>query len=92
MAATVDYMFGYDATAHIVDGWMYEKLTEAYVASDDVREFFAQSNPWALRAIVERLLDAAQRGMWEPSERAIVALRTAMLESEGWEEDRSIQK
>ena len=26
MAATVDYLFGYDATAGVVDDWMYEKL------------------------------------------------------------------
>ena len=29
MAATVDYLFGYDATAHVVDDWMYEKVTAA---------------------------------------------------------------
>jgi len=92
MAATVDYMFGYDATAHIVDGWMYEKVTEAYVASRDTRDFFARSNPWALKAIVERLFEAVQREMWEPSADAIDALRTAMLEAEGWEEDRMDRK
>ncbi len=26
MAATVDYLFGYDATAGVVDDWMYEQL------------------------------------------------------------------
>jgi cobaltochelatase CobN len=30
-AATVDYLFGYDATAGVVDDWMYEKLASAYV-------------------------------------------------------------
>ena len=28
MAATVDYLFGYDATAHVVDDWMYERVTD----------------------------------------------------------------
>ncbi len=32
MAATVDYLFGYDATAGVVEDWMYERVTEAYVA------------------------------------------------------------
>ena len=31
LAATVDYLFGYDATAHVVEDWMYERVTEAYV-------------------------------------------------------------
>ena len=65
LAATVDYMFGYDATAQVVDDWMYRDLTESYVFDPETQEFFKESNPWALRAIVERLLEAIQRGMWE---------------------------
>ena len=67
MAATVDYLFGYDATANVVDDWMYEKVTAAYVADPDVRKFFEQSNPWALTSIAEQLLEAAERGMWAAS-------------------------
>ena len=29
MAATVDYLFGYDATSGVVADWMYERLTES---------------------------------------------------------------
>ncbi|GAC1587423.1 MAG: cobaltochelatase subunit CobN [Acidimicrobiales bacterium] len=90
MAATVDYLFGYDATAHVVEDWMYERVTEAYVADAGMRKFFEQSNPWALRNIAERLLEAVERGMWEaPSHEALRALRAAVLESEGWEEGRA---
>jgi cobaltochelatase CobN len=54
-----------------------------------VRKFFERSNPWALRAIAERLLEAAERGLWErPSPEALDALRAAVLEGEGWEESR----
>ena len=31
MAATVDYLFGYDATAGVVADWMYEQLDREYV-------------------------------------------------------------
>ncbi len=88
MSATVDYIFGYDATTHVVQDWMYEKVTQAYVADAQVRKFFEQSNPWALRAIAERLLEADQRGLWNASDEALAALRSAILESEGWEEGR----
>ena len=88
MAATVDYLFGYDATAGVVEDWMYERVTEAYVADPDRRKFFAESNPWALRAIAERLLEAYDRGLWAASDRALMTLRAALLEAEGWEEDR----
>ena len=65
LAATVDYMFGYDATAQVIEDWMYENVTESYVFDPDTRDFFNQSNPWALKGIVERLLEAIERELWE---------------------------
>jgi cobaltochelatase CobN len=88
MAATVDYLFGYDATAQVVEDWMYERVTDAYVGDPGVRKFFEESNPWALRSISERLLEAQERGMWEASDQALSTLRSALLEAEGWEESR----
>ena len=88
MAATVDYLFGYDATAGIVEDWMYERVTDAYVADPEVRKFLEQSNPWALRSMAERLLEAADRGMWNATAGALDTLRGAILEAEGWEESR----
>jgi cobaltochelatase CobN len=88
MAATVDYLFGYDATAHVVEDWMYERVTRAYVADPEIRKFFEASNPWALGAIAERLLEAHQRGLWDASADALAVLRAAVLEAEGWQESR----
>ncbi len=65
LAATVDYMFGYDATAQVVEDWMYEGVTDSYVFDPETRQFFQESNPWALKSVVERLLEAIQRGLWE---------------------------
>ena len=65
LAATVDYMFGYDATAQVIEDWMYEDVTESYVFDPDTQKFFQQSNPWALKGVVERLLEAIERGLWE---------------------------
>jgi cobaltochelatase CobN len=88
MAATVDYLFGYDATAGVVEDWMYEKVTEAYVGDPGMRKFFEESNPWALRSIAERLLEADERDLWDASTEARNTLRAAVLEAEGWEESR----
>ncbi len=89
LAATVDYLFGYDATAHVLEDWMYEKVTEAYVADPEVRKFLESSNPWALRSMAEKLLEAGERGLWHASPGALATLRAAVLEAEGWEEARS---
>ncbi|MGW0250622.1 cobaltochelatase subunit CobN [Nocardia goodfellowii] len=84
MAATVDYLFGYDATTDVVADWMYEKLTESYVFDEVNRKFMEQSNPWALHGITERLLEAAERGMWAaPEQETLDRLRQVYLETEG---------
>lgn len=88
MAATVDFLFGYDATTKVVDDWMYEQVTQRYVGDAAVRKFFEQSNPWAMTSIAERLLEANERGMWAASAEALSTLRSAVLEAEGWEESR----
>lgn len=89
MAATVDYLFGYDATTNVVADWMYEKLAESYVFDEENRKFMEQSNPWALHGISERLLEAAERDMWEHPEQATLdGLRQVYLETEGELEGR----
>lgn len=89
LAATVDYLFGYDATAGVVDDWMYERLAEAYLFDAETREFLERSNPWALRGMTERLLEAADRGLWaKPEPSTLDRLRETYLASEGDLEDR----
>lgn len=84
LAATVDYLFGFDATAGVVDDWMYQKLADSYVFDEQVQQFLRQSNPWALRGMTERLLEAAERGLWEePDETVLDQLRAVYLDLEG---------
>ncbi|MGM9386115.1 cobaltochelatase subunit CobN [Streptomyces antibioticus] len=84
LAATVDYLFGYDATTGVVADWMYDKLTETYVLDPTNREFLQEANPWALHGIAERLLEAESRGMWaKPDPAVLEELRRVFLETEG---------
>ncbi|NEE10190.1 hypothetical protein G3M58_27535, partial [Streptomyces sp. SID7499] len=84
LAATVDYLFGYDATTGVVADWMYDKLTETYVLDPENRQFLQEANPWALHGIAERLLEAESRGMWAKPDPAVLdALRQVYLETEG---------
>ncbi|GHF21289.1 cobaltochelatase CobN [Amycolatopsis deserti] len=84
LAATVDYLFGFDATAGVVQDWMYEKLSQSYVLDQQNQEFLAKANPWALRGIIERLTEAADRGLWaEPDPELLGELREVYLRTEG---------
>jgi cobaltochelatase CobN len=81
LAATVDYLFGYDATAQVVEDWMYEQTAQSYALDPQLQAFLRQSNPWALQNITERLLEAAQRGMWaEPDADTLAQLRAVYLQ------------
>jgi cobaltochelatase CobN len=83
LAATVDYLFGYDATTGVVADWMYEKLAQAYVFDPETAKFMRESNPWARHGITERLLEAADRGLWQhPEADTVAALRQAYLDTE----------
>ncbi|HET6152032.1 MAG TPA: cobaltochelatase subunit CobN [Marmoricola sp.] len=88
LAATVDYLFGFDATAGVVHDWMYDTLAREYVLDQTNQEFLRTSNPWALRGIVERLHEAAERGLWaEPDAGVLAAMQQVYLEVEGDLED-----
>ncbi len=90
LAATVDYLFGFDATAGVVHDWMYESLAQEYVLDPANREFMTKSNPWALRGIVEKLHEAKDRGLWEePDPETLAAMQQVYLELEGDLEDRA---
>lgn len=89
LAATVDYLFGYDATAGVVADWMYETLARTYALDPENQQFLREANPWALRGIVERLSEAADRGLWaEPDPATLAELQQAYLDVEGDLEDR----
>ena len=81
MAATVDALFGFSATAGIVTDWMFEGIAESF-ANGDAQRFLQRDNPWALNAIVERLLEAEQRRLWAAKPETLERLRTTLLSSE----------
>ncbi|HEY9737262.1 MAG TPA: cobaltochelatase subunit CobN, partial [Trichocoleus sp.] len=84
MAATVDYLFAYDATARCVTDYMYQGVAEAYVLEARAQQFLQQANPWALRDMAERLLEAHQRGLWQsPQGNTLDQLRQIAHEAEG---------
>jgi cobaltochelatase CobN len=95
MSATVDYLFAYDATANCVEDHMYQGVAEAYLLAPRVQEFIQQKNPWALRDMAERLLEANQRGLWKDVKgelleklRAIALQAEAVIETTTWSEPR----
>jgi len=83
----VDIAFGWDATAEVLEDWMYEELANKYALDKQMQEWLKEVNPHALQNIAERLLEAVERGMWQASEEMKQDLRDVYLDIEGWIED-----
>ena len=45
MAATVDNLFAFDATTHLIDDHHYQGLADAYVLDPATRDFMREHNP-----------------------------------------------
>ncbi|AFY70952.1 cobaltochelatase, CobN subunit [Thalassoporum mexicanum PCC 7367] len=90
LAATVDYLFAYDATANCVSDFMYAGIAQTYLLDRQVQQFVNDKNPWALRDMAERLLEAHQRQLWqEPDPTTLQELRSLVLSSEAQIEMRT---
>jgi cobaltochelatase CobN len=89
IAATVDCLFGYDATARVIADHQYALVTDAYLNDRDTHAFLQQHNPQALRGICERLLEAIARGLWQDPGAYKAQIETHLLASEQQIEERS---
>ncbi len=89
MAASLDYLFAYDASTGRVPDWSYGAISAAWLEDGTVRAFLGRSNPWALRDMAERLLEAHHRGLWQGADpERLGRLRQLVLESESLVEQR----
>jgi len=80
MAATVDYLFAFAATARCVDDHHFEQLFDAYLEDDAVRDFLEEHNPAALKEIAERFQEAVDRGLWHPRRNAVQDRLATLME------------
>ena len=83
ISKAMDIAFGWDATAEVVEDWMYESLANKIALDKDIQEWMNDVNPHALQNILDKLLEAIQRGMWDASEDMEDQLREEYLEIEG---------
>ena len=84
MAATVDYLFGYGATTNLIKDIHYQEVARALLLDPEQKKFFQRHNPAALEEATERLLEAAERGLWEcPDKDTVAALESNLLELQG---------
>jgi cobaltochelatase CobN len=66
IAATVDYMFAFAATADAVKSHHFDLAWDAYIEDEETCKFMFDNNPHALKEMAERFDEAITRGLWQP--------------------------
>lgn len=83
ISSVVDYCFGWDATAEVLEDWMYESMAQKYALDKNMQDWLKEVNPHALENITERLLEAIERNMWNAPKEMEDELKKIYLDIEG---------
>jgi magnesium chelatase subunit H len=80
----LDYTFGFAATCDAVDDWVFDEAHAAFVDDDALAARMRELNPDAYAGLVKRLIEAAERGLWQTALERVGELRerAASIEDE----------
>ncbi|HJZ81700.1 MAG TPA: cobaltochelatase subunit CobN, partial [Pyrinomonadaceae bacterium] len=67
--------FGWSATADAVDPWIYTEISETFLVDELMFNRLAELNPHSVESLAKRLLEAHDRGYWNPEESILERLR-----------------
>ena len=90
MAASVDYLFAYDATTGLIDDYQYEKVADALIFDEKNQAFLQEHNADALEEMAERMLEAVQRNLWQEPGEHQQALQNLLLDIDQKKETRVV--
>lgn len=83
LSRTVDFVLGWDATEEVVEDWMWEEFARKHALNPEMQEWMKKVNPYAFQNILERLLEAIERGLWKADEEMRKKLQDLYLKVEG---------
>jgi cobaltochelatase CobN len=83
ISKVMDILIGWDATAEVMEDWMYERVANRYALDPEMQKWLKEVNPYALQNILDKLLETIERGMWNADDAMREKLRDAYLDIEG---------
>jgi magnesium chelatase subunit H len=66
--------FGWSATADAVDPWIYSEISKTFLLDPVMFKRLLELNPHSVRSLTNRLLEAHNRGYWNPDEEVLEQL------------------
>ena len=79
--------FGWSATADAVDPWIYTEIARTFLLDATMFKRLHELNPHSVRSLTNRLLEAHDRGYWNPDEEILEKLREMVSELEDRREE-----
>ena len=87
LSKLTEYMLGWSATSDSIEPWMFQTVAEKMILDEEVRDWVNKNNPAAMREMVEDMLEAIDRNLWDAPADMVERLKQLYLESEGLLED-----
>jgi len=75
--------FGWSATADAVDPWIYTEITNTFLLDDEMLNRLSKLNQYSVQSLAKRLLEAHERGYWNPNEEVLEKLREIVAALDG---------
>ena len=82
ISSRVTNTMGWSATTGATPAWVYREVATTFVVDESMRERLAELNPHAALQMTGRLLEAHDRGYWQPDDAMLDALRAASADLE----------
>ena len=80
-------VMGFASTTDAVQSDTFSRLTACYAGDEKLRHRMQESNRWAYLKMMERLMEARNRGYYQASEEELAQIQEAYLEAEGEAEE-----
>ena len=87
IAKRFENVMGFAASTDVVTGEIFSRMTRCYAGDEKLRKQMQQSNKWAYMKMMERLMEASNRGYFDVTEEELSQIREAYLEAEGEAEE-----
>ncbi len=65
IADRIEYLLGLSATTNAVENRLWDKIAERFIFDENLFHKLKELNPYAVKEILEKLLEAEKRGYWD---------------------------
>ncbi|MFC1994545.1 magnesium chelatase subunit H [Chloroflexota bacterium] len=86
IAQRVEYLLGLQATTGRVKEWLFDQAAQTLLFDEEMRRRLVENNRYATLDLVERMLEAHDRGYWQATPEELEKLKTMILDMEAWVE------